>query len=86
MAVRRDRAHRRLGVAVMVDVRVVEHDLSAASQLAAVVGLALEETVDHAPLKVLRTGPVWQVESGIADGPVDPSMSRASFMTPWPMR
>src|SRR5262245_22216881 len=44
----------------------------APSQPAAVVGLALEETVDHAPLKVLRTGPVSQVESGVADGPVDP--------------
>src|SRR5262245_41372614 len=58
-------------MAVMVNVRVIEHDLPAASQFGAVVGLALDEAVDQAALEILRAGPVRELEPGIAYGPID---------------
>ena len=38
--------NRGLGMTVMMDVGIVEHDLAASAQLAAVVGLAFDENVD----------------------------------------
>jgi hypothetical protein len=45
-------ADRRLGVAMVVHVGVVEHDLAPAAQGPAVVRLALDEAVDDAPAEV----------------------------------
>src|SRR5207237_894627 len=51
---RRDAADRGLGVAVMVDVGIVEHDLAPAAQLRAMVGLGLDEAVHEAAPEVVR--------------------------------
>jgi hypothetical protein len=55
-------ADRRLGVAMVVHVGVVEHDLAPAAQGPAVVRLALDEAVDDAPAEVL--GPIQRVVIG----------------------
>ena len=56
---------------MMVDVGIVEHDLAAAAQRAAPVGLAFHEAVDDAPAEVLGARALRQVEAGIADRSVD---------------
>ena len=56
-----------LGVPMMVDVGVVEHDLTATAEYGAAICLTLDEAVDETTLKVLRSGPFREIEAGAAD-------------------
>src|SRR3989442_13657626 len=62
---RRHAADRRLGVAMVVDVGVVEHDLASAAQRAAMVGLGLDEAVHEAALEGFGARSVRQLEPGV---------------------
>src|SRR5262249_53495923 len=69
---RHPRADRRLGVAMVVHVGVVEHDLAPAAQGPAMVRLALDEQVDDVPAEVLGTRAGGHLEPCVPDGRVDP--------------
>ena len=47
---RRDAAHGAFGVAMMMHIGIVEHDLPTTTQLRAVIRFALDETIDEASL------------------------------------
>ena len=64
-------AHSGLGVAVMMHVGIIEHDLAAAAQAGTGVGLGLHEAVDQLAVEVFSAGALGQVEAGIADGVID---------------
>ena len=66
-----DAADRALGMAMPGHVGIVEHDLAAAAQRAAAVGLAFDEAVDQPALEIFGTRPLRQFEAGAADGVVD---------------
>ena len=68
---RRHAAHRRLGMAVMVYVGIIEHDLAAAAQPGAGIGLAFQETVHHPAAQVFGAGAFGKRQPGIADGVID---------------
>src|SRR5262249_17246789 len=68
---RRDGAYRGLGMAMMVRVGIVEHDLAASTQRTAAVGLAFDEAVHQPALEVVRARARRQIKAGIADGVVD---------------
>ena len=81
-----DAADGRLDMPVPRHVGIVHHDLAAAAQLAAAIGLAFHEAIDDAPAEVGGLRPLRQIETGIADGGKTPLRSSASFITEWPMR
>ena len=62
-----DAADRRLGVAVMMDVGIVEHDLPPPAQQAAVVGLAFYKHVDQPAAEILGAWPFGQFVSSTPD-------------------
>jgi hypothetical protein len=68
---RGDAADRALGMAVVVDVGIVEHDLAPAAQGAAPVGLALDEHVDQLVAQILGPRPFGQFQPGVPDAVVD---------------
>jgi hypothetical protein len=59
-------------MAVVMHVRVVEHDLAAPPEGPAVVRLALHEAVDEPPAEVLGPGPCRQIQARVPDRLVDP--------------
>ena len=64
-------ADRRLGVAMMVHVGIVEHDLPAAAQRAPAIGFAFDEAVHQAAIEVRGARTVGKLEPGIADRRID---------------
>src|SRR5262249_11928372 len=68
---RRYAAHRRLGMAVVVHIGVVEHDLAAPAQGASTVGLALYETVHRPAFEILGARARRQIEPCVANRLVD---------------
>ncbi len=68
---RRHTPHRRLRMAVMVDVGIIQHDLPPSAQRAPAVGLAFHEAIDDAALEVFLPRPLRQLDPGVANGIVD---------------
>src|SRR5262245_31417866 len=68
---RRHAADRGLRMAVMVHIRIVEHDLAAPAQRAAPVGFALDEAVDQPAVEVLGARTRRQLEPSISDRLID---------------
>src|SRR5260370_5675964 len=60
-------ADRRLGVPVVMDVGIVEHDLTPSAQHAGSVGLAFHEAIDDTSLEVFRPRPFRQFDPGVAN-------------------
>ena len=72
---RRHTPYRRLRMAVMVDVGIIQHDLTPAAQRTPAVGLAFHEAIDDAPLEVFRPGPFRQLDTGVAAAAIgDPAV------------
>ncbi len=63
----RDAAYRSLGMPVVMNVGIIEHDLAAATQPAGAVGFAFHEAVDELAVEIARSRPLGKVEPGIAD-------------------
>src|SRR5882724_5301916 len=64
---RRYAANCRLGMPVVMDVGIVEHDLPPTAQHAPAVSLALHEAIDDTPLEVFRPRPFRQLNTGVAN-------------------
>src|SRR6478736_7627801 len=56
---------------MMVDVRIIEHDLAAATQAATAVRFALHEAIDEFPVQVAGTRALGQGKAGVADRFID---------------
>src|SRR4051812_12227275 len=67
----RDAADSTLGVPVMMDVGIIEHDLSPAAQHAVAVGLAFHEAVDQSAIQILGSCTLGQRQARAANGFVD---------------
>src|ERR1700676_2150061 len=68
---RRYAANCRLGMPVVMNIGIVEHDLPPTAQDAPAVGLALHEAIDDASFEVFRPRPFRQLNTGVADRIVD---------------
>src|SRR5476651_155936 len=64
-------AHRRLGMAVMVDVGIVEHDLPPSARQAGTISFAFHEAIDDTALEIFRTRSLRQLYSGVTDRVID---------------
>src|SRR5882724_2755823 len=64
---RRHAANRGLGMPVVMNIGIVEHDLPPTAQHAPAVCLAFHETIDDAPFEVFRPRPFRQLNTGVAD-------------------
>ena len=68
---RRHAAYGGFGMAVVVHVGIVEHDLPASAQRAATVRLAFDEAIDDTAVEILGARPRRQIKACVADSVVD---------------